>query len=85
MSILTVTERKALGRYAGNVNWFRANYARLAAKYPNKFVTIENGDAIDSDTDPKRLIERLRDKYGGGRVATFSIESVSKNDVDLII
>lgn len=85
MSIMTTTERKALVMHAENVSWFRANRARLAAKYQNKFVAVYDSGVIDSDTDPGRLIERLRNKHGGEKVAVFAIEFVSKNDVELII
>ena len=85
MSILTLSEKKALRTYADNMTWFRVNYTRLAGEHPNNYVAINNGDVIDSDTDPRRLIDRLRSKYGGENITTFAIGFVSKNDVELII
>lgn len=84
MSALTLGERKALRSYSENMTWFRGHYTDLIGKYADKFVAINNDKPIDSDTDPRRLIGRLQDKYGE-KTATFAIEFVSKNAVELIM
>ena len=84
MSILTVGERKALRTYAENVNWFRANYGRIAARHSNRYIAVNDEAVVDSDADPKRLIERLRKRYGQ-RMSTFAIEFVSTDDTELIM
>jgi hypothetical protein len=85
MSILTIGEKKALRTYSDNMTWFRAHYAKLTRDYSGKYVAIDNGTVLDSDTDPRRLIERLRSNFGGDRITTFAIELVSKNEIDIII
>ena len=85
MSILTVTEKKALGAYAENINWFRDNYKKLVKKHPDRFVAIDDGKVIDYDTESRRLIERLRIKHGDQKLTTFAIEFVSSSDIELII
>ena len=83
MAVTAVNARHKFKAFQQNMEWFRAHYEELKRKYPNKFVAVYNGSAIDSDADSYRLINRLRRKHGD--LGSFVIEPVSDGKVELLL
>ena len=43
-----------------NLKWFIDNHKMLLDKYQEKFVAIDDGQIIDSNTDIKELMDKLK-------------------------
>jgi Family of unknown function (DUF5678) len=43
-----------------NLKWFIDNHEMLLDKYQEKFVAIDDGQIIDSNTDIKELMDKLK-------------------------
>ena len=43
-----------------NLKWFIDNHEMLLDKYQEKFVVIDDGQIIDSNTDIKELMDKLK-------------------------
>ena len=83
MSVLVSKEQKRFEAFEANVEWFISNYKHLKKKYNLQYVAVNAGEVIDHDSDPDRLIARLRTHYED--ISTFVIEYVGDHDTQLIL
>ena len=80
-----MSEKKALETYVDKVTWLRTHYEHLTKENDNKFFAIDGGHVVDSDSNPDKLIGRLRDVYDQERITTFAIEYVAKKPMESLL
>lgn len=83
---ITINKKEIQEMYAkglANHKWLIGHYKELTKKYNNKFVAVHNGEVIDSDIDPSRLLKRLEEK--GVDISTVAIDFVTDNPLLYIL
>lgn len=58
MSVIEISD--VLTKSNANLKWFIDNHEMLLDKYQEKFVAIDDGQIIDSNTDIKELMDKLK-------------------------
>ena len=58
MSVIEIAD--VLTKSNANLKWFIDNHEMLLDKYQEKFVAIDDGQIIDSNTDIKELMDKLK-------------------------
>jgi len=85
MSILTHSEIKTLHTYSENMTWLREHYADLTKDYADKFVAVDKGKVVDSDSNPERLLRRVREATGDEGAKSLAVEYVPLHEMELIL
>jgi hypothetical protein len=58
VSVIEISD--VLTKSNANLKWFIDNHEMLLDKYQEKFVAIDDGQIIDSNTDIKELMDKLK-------------------------
>ncbi len=66
-----------------NQEWLVKHYKELTKKYNNMFVAVYNGEVIDSDIDPRRLLSKLKER--GIDISVVAIDFVTQDPLLYIL
>ena len=75
----SIKQRKALHQ---NIEFFDGNYQQLVKDYPERWVAVRNHEVIDTDTDMRKLVDRVHDQ---GILTTTLIDFVRTKKTRLVV
>jgi nicotinamide riboside kinase len=76
-------DEKRLEEFDKNIQWFQNNYNDLKKEFKGQYVAINNQEVIDHDKDYNKLLERIKEKFGGA--SEFVIEFISDKRFNFIL
>ncbi len=83
--VLLEKEMKELESFDEDIKWFQDNYEKeIKPKHKGEYVAIRKKHIIDSDSDARKLLERLKKTYGK-EINSIPVEFVSDDKTSFIL